>query len=78
MVDNLHNWSAMIDGCKLFRRDGGGRTGGEVSMYVRKRLKLNDCDTMIECFWARIRGKDNKADILVGIHCKHQPGWRGR
>ncbi|KAK4818722.1 hypothetical protein QYF61_018701 [Mycteria americana] len=40
-----HNWSAALDGYKLFRRDRQGGRGGRVALYVREcfeRLELND------------------------------------
>lgn len=30
-------------------------------------LGLNDGEDRTECLWVRIRGKSNKADILVGV-----------
>ncbi|KAK4810724.1 hypothetical protein QYF61_007698 [Mycteria americana] len=33
-----HNWSAAMDGYKLFRRDRRGRRGGGVALYVRECL----------------------------------------
>ncbi|KAK4816014.1 hypothetical protein QYF61_011004 [Mycteria americana] len=70
-----HNWSAAMDGYKLFRRDRRGRRGGGVALYVRERLdslELNDGDDRVECLWVRIRGKANKADIVVGV-CYRAP-----
>ncbi|GAB0206897.1 hypothetical protein GRJ2_003155300 [Grus japonensis] len=67
--DDLHNWSAAMDGYKLFRRDRQGRRGGGVALYVRECfdcLELNDGDNRVECLWVRIRGNANKADILLG------------
>ncbi|PKU46846.1 nipped-b-like protein [Limosa lapponica baueri] len=43
--DDTHNWSAALDGYKLFRRDRPGRRGGGVALYVRECfdcLELND------------------------------------
>jgi len=67
--DDLHNWSAAMDGYKLFRRDRQGRRGGGVSLYVREHfncLELDDGDDRVECLWVRMRGKANKADIGSG------------
>ncbi|KAK4828839.1 hypothetical protein QYF61_000896 [Mycteria americana] len=55
--DDSHNWSAAMDGYKLFRRDS---------------LELDDGDDRVECLWVRIRGKANKADIVVGV-CYRPP-----
>ncbi|KAK4813674.1 LOW QUALITY PROTEIN: hypothetical protein QYF61_017641 [Mycteria americana] len=73
--DDLHNWSVAIDGYKLFRRDRQGRRGGGVALYVRESLdslELNDGDDRVECLWVRMRGKANKADIVVGV-CYRPP-----
>ena len=63
-----HDWSAAMDGYRLFRRDRRGRRGGGVALYVRECfdcLELNDCDDeTVECLWVRMRGKANKADIV--------------
>ncbi|KAJ7422536.1 mitochondrial fission process protein 1 [Pitangus sulphuratus] len=68
--DDSHDWSAALDGYKCFRRDRQGRRGGGVAQYVRQSLgslKLEVSDDKVECLWVRIRGKANKADILVGV-----------
>ncbi|GAB0184113.1 hypothetical protein GRJ2_000876600 [Grus japonensis] len=73
--DDLHNWTAAMDGYKLFRRDRQGRRGSVVALYVRECfecLELNDGDNRVECLWVRIRGKANKADIMVGV-CYRPP-----
>ncbi|KAK4822159.1 hypothetical protein QYF61_010420 [Mycteria americana] len=73
--DDSHNWSAAMDGYKLFRRDRRGRTGGGVALYVREcldSLELDDGDDRVERLWVRIRGKANKADIVVGV-CYRPP-----
>ncbi|KAK4820971.1 hypothetical protein QYF61_009437 [Mycteria americana] len=52
--DDSHNWSAAMDGYKLFRRDRQGRRGGGVALYVRECfdcLELNDGDDRVECLW---------------------------
>ncbi|GAB0210334.1 hypothetical protein GRJ2_003499200 [Grus japonensis] len=70
--DNSHDWSAAMDGYKLFRRDRQGRRGGGVALYVRECfdcLELDDCDDKVECLWVRMRGK---ADILLGV-CYRPP-----
>ncbi|GAB0184095.1 hypothetical protein GRJ2_000874800 [Grus japonensis] len=73
--DDSCNWTAAMDGYKLFRRDRQGRRGGVVALYVRECfecLELNDGDNRVECLWVRIRGKANKADIMVGV-CYRPP-----
>ncbi|KAJ7419991.1 hypothetical protein BTVI_23322 [Pitangus sulphuratus] len=73
--DDSHDWSAAMDGYKLFRRDRQGRRGGGVALYIRGSLdsvELEVSDNKVECLWVRIRGKANKADILVGV-CYRPP-----
>ncbi|PKU44969.1 mitochondrial fission process protein 1 [Limosa lapponica baueri] len=68
--NDSHNWSAAMGGYKLFRRDKQGRRGSGVALYVGECfgcLVLNDGDERVECLWVRIRGKANKADIMVGV-----------
>ena len=67
--DDSYDWSAAMDGYKLFRRDRQGRRGGGVALYIQEFfdcIKLNDCDDKARCLWVRMRGKANKADILLG------------
>ncbi|KAK4824656.1 hypothetical protein QYF61_017029 [Mycteria americana] len=64
-----------MDGYKLFRRDRRDRRGGGVALYVRESLdslELDDGDDTVEYLWVRIRGKANKADIVVGV-CYRPP-----
>ncbi|GAB0208053.1 hypothetical protein GRJ2_003271000 [Grus japonensis] len=73
--DDSHDWSAAMDGYKLFRRDRHGRRGGGAALYVRECfdcIELDDCDDKVECLWVRMRGKANKADILLGV-CYRPP-----
>ncbi|KAJ7422538.1 mitochondrial fission process protein 1 [Pitangus sulphuratus] len=68
--NDTHDWSAALDGYKCFRRDRRGRRVGGVAQYVRQSLgslELEVSDDKVECLWVRIRGKANKADILVGV-----------
>ena len=59
-----------MDGYKLFRRDRQGSRGGGVALYVRDCFgctELHDSDDKVECLWVRMRGKANKADIVLGV-----------
>jgi len=41
-----------------------------LTLYVRDCLdciELDDCDDKVECLWVKMRGKANKADILLGV-----------
>jgi len=52
-----------------------GRRGSQVALYVRECLdclEFDDGDDRVECLWVRIRGKANKADVMVGV-CYRPP-----
>ncbi|KAK4818760.1 hypothetical protein QYF61_018932 [Mycteria americana] len=73
--DDSHNWSAAMDGYKLFRRDRQGRRDSGVALYVRECfncLELDDGDDRVKSLWVRISGKANKADSMVGV-CYRPP-----
>jgi len=73
--DDSHDWSAAMDGYKLFRRDRLGKRGGGLALYVRDCFdctELDDCYGKVECLWIKMRGKANKADILLGV-CYRPP-----
>jgi len=73
--DDSHDWSAAMEGYKLFRRDRRGKRGGGVALYVRDCfdcVELNDCDDEVDCLWVKMRGKATKADILLGV-CYRPP-----
>ncbi|PKU35038.1 adaptin ear-binding coat-associated protein 1 [Limosa lapponica baueri] len=73
--DDLHDWSAAMDGYKLFRRDRQGRRGGGVALYVREGYKCQELiegNSRVKCLWVRIRGRASKADIVVGV-CYRPP-----
>ena len=73
--DNSQSWSTALDGHKLFRRDRKGSRGGVVALYIREAfgaigIEMNDDG--VECLWVRIKGKADKADILLGV-CYRPP-----
>ena len=48
---------------------------GSPDLYIRDSfncIELNDCDDKVECLWVKMRGKANKADILLGV-CYRPP-----
>jgi len=64
-----------MDGYKLFRMDRRGKRGSGVVLYVRDCfdcIELNDCDDKVESLWVKMRGKANKADVLLGV-CYRPP-----
>ena len=57
------------------QRDRRGKRGSGVALYVRDCfdcIELNNCDDKVECLWVKMRGKANKADILLGV-CYRPP-----
>ncbi|RMC02347.1 hypothetical protein DUI87_21516 [Hirundo rustica rustica] len=68
--DESHGWSTALNGYKLFRRDRKGRRGGGVALYIKKAFDTTGIETSedgVECLWVRIKGKANKAHILLGV-----------
>ena len=66
-----HAWTAGIEGYRLFRRCRQGRRGGGVALYVRERFActaLTVSDDAVESLWVRIRGMENKGDVIVGVY----------
>ena len=64
-----------MDGYKLFRKDRQGRRGGGVALYVKECFEVTELmtgDNKVESLWVKIRGRADKADILVGI-CYRPP-----
>jgi len=37
-LDGLHDWHAVMDGYRLFRKDRPKRRGGGAALYVREQL----------------------------------------
>ncbi|TRZ14453.1 hypothetical protein HGM15179_012649 [Zosterops borbonicus] len=73
--DDSQSWSTALDGYKLFRRDKSGRRGGGVTLYIKEAFDAKGIETKedgVECLWVRIKGKANKADILLGV-CYRPP-----
>ena len=64
-----------MDGYKLFRKGRQGRRGGGVALYVKECFEVTELmtgDNKVESLWVKIRGRADKADILVGI-CYRPP-----
>uniref|UniRef100_A0A8B9CU89 Reverse transcriptase domain-containing protein n=1 Tax=Anser brachyrhynchus TaxID=132585 RepID=A0A8B9CU89_9AVES len=73
--DHSHDWSAAMSGYRLFRRDRQHRRGGGVALYIRECFDVEELEAgndKVESLWVRIRGKANKASILVGV-CYRPP-----
>ena len=59
-----------MNGCKLFRKDRQGRKGSGMALYVRECFDVTELmagDDKVESLWVKIRGRADKADILVGV-----------
>jgi len=41
--------------------------GGSVFRDSFDCIELKDCDGKVECLWVKMKGKANKADILLGV-----------
>ena len=56
-----------MDYYKLFRRDRQGRRGCGTALHARDcfDVELRAGNVEVESLWIRIRGRANKADILV-------------
>ena len=73
--DHSHDWSAVMDGYKLFRRDREGRKGGGVALYIKECFDVEELgvgNDEVECLWIKIRGKGCRGNILVGA-CYRRP-----
>ena len=70
--DECHDWSAAINGYRLFRRDRG-RRGGGVALYLKKwidceELSLKNSHEPVESLWVRNGDRGNKGNFVVGVH----------
>lgn len=66
-----HDCSAALHGYRLFRRDGQGRKGGGVALYIKravecKVLSLKNSHKLIESLWVRNRDQGNKGNLVTG------------
>jgi len=70
--DNSHDWHAVMDGYRLFRKDRPTRRGGGVALYVREQVECIElglgADERAESLWVRIKGQAHKGDVMVGVY----------
>ena len=57
---NSHDWHAVIDGYRLFRKDRPTRRGGGVALYMREQVEcielgLGANEEQVESLWVRIK-----------------------
>lgn len=39
----------------------------QIQLLTFECLEFNDSDEGVECLWVRVRGKANKANIIIGV-----------
>jgi len=71
--DNSHDWHAVMDGYRLFRKDRLPRRGGGVALNVREQLEcielcLGADEEGVEILWVRIKGQPHMGDVIVGVY----------
>jgi len=71
--DNSHDWHAVMNGYRLFRKDRPTRRGGGVALYVREQLEcielyLGADEEGVESLWFRIKGQAHMGDVIVGVY----------
>ena len=71
--DNSHDWHAVIDGYRLFRKDRPARRGGGVALCVREQVEcielgLGANEEQVESLWVRNKGQAHTGDITVGVY----------
>jgi len=69
--DNLHDWHAVMDGYRLFRKDRTTIRGSGVALFEREQLEcielcLGADEEGVESLWVRIKGQAYMGDIIVG------------
>ena len=73
-----HDWSAAVEGYRLFRKDRLGRQGEGVALCVREQLEctglcLGTGWEPVESLWVKISGQANTGAVVVGIICYRLP-----
>ncbi|CAM5095768.1 unnamed protein product [Natator depressus] len=74
--DNSHDWSTVVGGYKLFRKDRQGRKGGGVALYVREQYDGSELryetTEKPDSLWVKFKSVSNKGDVVVGV-CYRPP-----
>lgn len=78
-AESLH-WGAVIDGCKVFRRDRQGRRGGRLAFCAKTgidctELSAKGSDAQGESLWVKIGDQDNKGTSVAGVY--YRPSDQG-
>ena len=71
-----------MEGYRLFRKDGQGRRGGGVALYVSDQLecmelRLGMDEEPTKSLWVRIKGRAGTGNIIVGV-CYRPPDQEDR
>jgi len=69
----LHDWNAVMDGYRLFRKDRPTRRGGGAALYVGEQLEcielcLGADAEQVETSGVRIKGQPHMGDDIVGVY----------
>ena len=80
--DNSHDWHAVMDGYRHFRKDRPTRRGGGVALYVKEQLESIELglwadEELAESLWVRLKGQAHKGDITVGVYYR-RPDQEGK
>ncbi|KAJ7417795.1 mitochondrial fission process protein 1 [Willisornis vidua] len=70
-----YDWNALVDGYRLFRRDGQGRRGRGVALCITEGLdcmQLTAGSGTVESLCIRIKGKTNNMDYIMEV-CYRPP-----
>jgi len=70
--DESHDWTAAIDGYRLFRRDRQGTRGEGIALCIKKwieweELCLKNSQEQVESLCVRIRDQGNKGNLVVAV-----------
>ncbi|PKU32961.1 mitochondrial fission process protein 1 [Limosa lapponica baueri] len=71
--DESHDWNAVIDDYKLFRRNRQGRRGGGVAVDAKTstdctELSLKNSNVQVKSLWVKIRNQAKKGNFVVGVY----------
>jgi len=59
----------------MFRRDRRGKRGGDIALYIKKRIQceelfLKNTHDQVKSLWVGIRDRSNKGNLVVGVYCR--------
>jgi len=70
-----HDWNTLTEDYRLFRREGQGKRGGRVGLYVRnwidcEDLYLRNSHDQLENLWVKIKDRSSKGHLGAGVCCR--------